>query len=399
MPSAVLLLFVAMIVSISINIIVNRNGHSRNIRSNNTVITATTTNAASTNDPQRYRYMQQMNLNATTNGTESNDDMYRYDDNDDTISADTILISLSIINTLFFVLPTTIRYAIQKRQCLQTPTNVDYDGCICSFPQLQNAISNSNQNDNTKNATSVFIICPATTIAFLQPLNITSKRFLLTCGTSRFINTQPCRFIRDTDNTSGNNFINYIIGAPTNVTIEDITFYNGYSSSTTTTSTTTSSDVVGDGNGGAIYMTGGYMTLQNVIFDSNFATNNGGAIYINTNKNPSSNTHGNAIVKIRSRTTFLNNAALNGGSDIYIVVPGVMKLPISLFNTTSSRTTTIHVECIPSTLLNRPRFCNYNNDPGSTSSSRSIIIEDVTTETDQSKYTNCYNTNLIETRC
>jgi predicted outer membrane repeat protein len=377
------LLFAAVIGTASV--LRNSHYHRPNIRNHST-----------TAAQPRYRYLQWEVNNTTTttpsNGGNSNDD--------DSISADTVLIALSIFNTIFFVLPTTVRYAWQKRKCLRNPTNVNSNGCICSFPQLQSAISNSN-NNNKNDETSVFIICPATTIEFEQPLNITSKRFLLTCGTSRFINTQPCRFIRSSD-TSSNNFINYIIGAPTNVTIEDITLYNGYSSSNSSGNT----DLVGDGNGGAIHMTGGYLTLQNVIFDSNFATNNGGAIYINTNVQPylpSGSRHPDAILKIRSRTTFRENRAMNGGGqDIYIVPATVTKSPISLFNITTTNNPIVNVECIPSTLLNRPKFCNYNNDPStdiSTTNRRSIVIENVTTDTEQSKYTNCFNTDVIDTQC
>ena len=334
--------------------------------------------------PIQYRSLQ-WSLENTTTTNDNNENGTSTDDDD--VNADTILITLSIFNTIFFVLPTTARYALQKRKCLRNPTNVNYDGCICSFPQLQNAISNSNNNMNNMNETSTFIICPATTIAFEQPLNITSKRFLVTCGTSRFVNTQACRFIRKTE-MNNENFINFLIGAPTNVTIKDITFDNGYSSSAKPS----------NGNGGAIHMTGGYMTFQNVIFDSNVATNHGGAIYINTNVHPIRDGT-NAIIKIRSRTTFRNNDALNGGPDIYIV-PVVTKSPLSFFNITKTNNNInnppfIHVECLPSTLLNRPKFCNYNDDPRD----GSIVIENVTTDTERSKYTNCFNKELIDTQC
>jgi predicted outer membrane repeat protein len=231
-----------------------------------------------------------------------------------------------------------------------------------------------------------------------QPLNITTKRFLLTCGTSRFINTQPCQFQRSTTTTTtttNETWINYLIGAPTNVTIEDVTFYNGYSHNSNSAS---GSDM--SGNGGAIYMTGGYLTLQNVIFESNYATNRGGAIYINTNvgHSQSSGPPPDAIIKIRSRTTFRNNVAaddaIDGGQDIYIVPAAVTKPPLLFFNITNG---IINVECVPSTLLSRPKFCNYNND--ASSNRRSIVIENITTDTEQRKYTNCMDMNLIDTRC
>jgi hypothetical protein len=57
----------------------------------------------------------------------------------------------------------------------------------------------------------------------------------------------------------------------------------------------------------------------------------------------------------------------------------------------------VSVECVPTTKLNKPKFCNYN-------AASSILIEGVnsTNVVEKAKYTNCYDddtTNVIETSC
>jgi predicted outer membrane repeat protein len=310
--------------------------------------TATTTIVKDDGSSPHGTYNEKINMSSTSSRRILSTNNTNATIGDDApVQGDTILIlsALSLINTFIFVIPTSIKYAIQKQNCLKAVASnatISSDTCICSVGQLRTLVD-ANTFDNFE----VFILCPAITLELDQPIDITSKSFRLVCGTSRFINKGPCT-ITKSDSVATSRLL---VGAPNDVAIQDITLSGGVASNF----------------GGAVYILGGAMTFQDVLFEGNTATQRGGALYISNS----------AIVQIFGTTTFRNNNAvgIGGGNDMYIAESNSFG----------------NVQCVPSTKLDQPKFCNGLTD--------GIVIEGASTDDQKAAYTNCFGDTLVDSKC